>query len=51
MPKEFEFGDENNKLIYREKILNRDFMGCGFIGIIISAILLIYYEYLTSHGY
>lgn len=26
-------------------------MGCSFIGIIVSAILLIYYEYLTSHGY
>jgi hypothetical protein len=26
-------------------------MGSGFIGVIVSAILIIYYEYLTSHGY
>ncbi|CAD8186208.1 unnamed protein product [Paramecium octaurelia] len=51
MPKEFEFGDKDHTQIYREKVLSRDFMGCGFIGIVVSAILIIYYEYLTSHGY
>lgn len=50
-PKQFDYGFKDTGDLYKEKIYNPNVMGCGYLGIVVNSITIIYSEYLTSHGY